>query len=128
MRIEETSLFYSIRHMTRFRYDAPVQESLMEVRMHPRTEGPQRCINYNLHVDPRTRVHVYKDYLGNSVHHFDVPGRHLELRILSEALVEIDPLPELPDKLAESAWQEIDEMVANGDYWETLMQIGRAHV
>ena len=32
-------MFYSIRHLTRFRYRTPVSESLMEVRMHPRTEG-----------------------------------------------------------------------------------------
>ena len=35
-------MFYSIRHLTRFRYTSPVSESLMEVRMHPRTEGEQR--------------------------------------------------------------------------------------
>ena len=32
-------MFYSIRHLTRFRYKTPVSESLMELRMHPRTEG-----------------------------------------------------------------------------------------
>ena len=67
-------MFYTIRHLTRFRYDSPVSESLMEVRMHPRTEGFQRCLSFQLSVDPRARVNVYRDYLGNSVHHFDVPG------------------------------------------------------
>ncbi len=27
--------FYSIRHLTRFRYSQPVSESIMETRMHP---------------------------------------------------------------------------------------------
>jgi transglutaminase-like putative cysteine protease len=113
-------MFFTIRHLTRFRYDAPVSESLMEVRMHPRTEGHQRCLSFELSVDPRARVNLYRDYLGNSVHHFDVPGKHTELRILAEALVEMeDPAP-LPDKLDSSAWDELDALVGAGDYWETL--------
>jgi len=114
-------MFYSIRHLTRFRYESPVSESLMEVRMHPRTEGNQRCLSFQLSVDPRARVNVYRDYLGNSVHHFDVPGKHKELAILAEALVEMETPPELPEALAPGAWDELDEVVSAGDYWEMLM-------
>lgn len=114
-------MFYSIRHLTRFRYDSPVRESLMEVRMHPRTEGSQRCLSFQLSVDPRARVNVYRDYLGNSVHHFDVPAKHTELAILAESLVEMEPPPELPEGLGPDAWQELDALTAVGDYWEMLM-------
>src|SRR5580692_13041155 len=113
-------MFYSIRHLTRFRYESPVSESLMEVRMHPRTEGGQRCLSFQLSVDPRARVNVYRDYLGNSVHHFDVPGKHKELAILAESLVEMEPPAELPKLLGTDAWQELDRLVAAGDYWEML--------
>lgn len=70
-------MFYAVRHFKQFRYDSPVSESLMEVRMHPRSEGPQRCLNFHLSVDPRAQVNSYRDYLGNSVHHFDVPRKHM---------------------------------------------------
>jgi len=30
-------MFYSIRHLTKFRYSAPVSESVMELRMCPRS-------------------------------------------------------------------------------------------
>jgi transglutaminase-like putative cysteine protease len=113
-------MFYSIRHLTRFRYDNYVSESLMEVRMHPRTEGNQRCLSFQLSVDPRARVNVYRDYLGNSVHHFDVPGKHKELAILAESLVEMEPPVELPKLMPTDAWQELDALVAAGDYWEML--------
>jgi transglutaminase-like putative cysteine protease len=113
-------MFYSIRHLTRFRYDSPVSESLMEVRMHPRTEGIQRCLSFQLSVDPRARVNVYRDYLGNSVHHFDVPGKHTELAILAESLVEMETPAELPQGLGPGAWDDLDAMVAAGDYWEML--------
>jgi transglutaminase-like putative cysteine protease len=114
-------MFYTIRHLTRFRYESPVSESLMEVRMHPRTEGSQRCLSFQLSVDPRARVNVYRDYLGNSVHHFDVPGKHKELAILAESLVEMEMPPELPEGLEPGAWEELDAVVAAGDYWEMLM-------
>jgi transglutaminase-like putative cysteine protease len=114
-------MFYSIRHLTRFRYTSPVSESLMEVRMHPRTEAEQRCLSFQLLVDPRTRINMYRDYLGNSIHHFNVPAKHLELRIVAEALVEIEPPPELPLALPHQSWAQLDAEVAAGDYWEMLM-------
>jgi len=113
-------MFYSIRHLTRFRYSSPVSESIMELRMRPRTEGSQRCLTYQVSVDPRARVHQYRDYLGNSVGHFDVPGKHTQLRIVSEALVEVLPLPALPESMGPDCWNELDRQVASGDYWEML--------
>jgi transglutaminase-like putative cysteine protease len=43
------------------------------------------------------------------------------LRIVAEALVEIEPAPEPPDGLEPSAWDELDQQAASGDYWEMLM-------
>jgi transglutaminase-like putative cysteine protease len=112
-------MFYSIRHCTRFRYSGPVSESLMEVRMHPRTEGAQRCLTFQLSVSPRTRVTSYRDYLANTIHHFDVPGHHQELTIVAEALVDSLPHNDLTP-LGPEAWDELDAAVAQGDYWEML--------
>jgi transglutaminase-like putative cysteine protease len=112
-------MFYSIRHCTRFRYSAPVSESLMEVRMHPRTEETQRCLTFQLSVSPKARVTSYRDYLGNTIHNFDVPGHHTELMIVAEALVDSLPRGE-PGQLGPEAWGELDALVAEGDYWEML--------
>jgi transglutaminase-like putative cysteine protease len=111
-------MYYSIRHLTRFDYSAPVSESVMEVRMRPRTEGSQRCFQFKLDVTPRARIFQYRDYLGNTVHHFNVPPRHLRLGILAEALVEVDETGELPMTLAPSAWAGIDAMAATGEFIE----------
>ena len=46
---------YGIRHITRFRYHAPVSETVMEIRLHPRTEGVQRCLNFALSIQPEAR-------------------------------------------------------------------------
>ena len=45
-------MYYAIRHITRYRYSLPVRENVMEVRMQPRTENGQRCLNFNLSAKP----------------------------------------------------------------------------
>jgi len=45
-------MHYAIRHITRFTYDAPIRESVMEIRMQPRTELAQRCLRFELATQP----------------------------------------------------------------------------
>lgn len=115
-------MHYSIRHSTRFRYSVPVSESIMETRMQPRNELAQRCLSFQLTVSPKSRVMSYRDFLGNMVHHFSVPGAHRELLIVAEALVEVQPPPPLPDCLEAGDWDELDRITTSGDYWETLAE------
>jgi transglutaminase-like putative cysteine protease len=114
-------LFYSIRHLTKFQYAKPVSESVMEMRMHPRSDSNQRCLSFSLSISPRTRVFSYRDHLGNNIHHFDIPGEHQQLVIVAESLVEQQPLAEIPKSQDSSAWRELDSIVAEGDYWEMLL-------
>jgi transglutaminase-like putative cysteine protease len=109
---------YAIRHVTRFTYASPVSESLMEVRMQPRTEGVQRCLRFELAIQPRARVLGYRDFLGNSIHHFDVPARHGLLTVTARAHVQIEPPPALPDALPAGTWGAIDAWAAAGEHWE----------
>jgi transglutaminase-like putative cysteine protease len=114
-------MYYSIRHLTKFLYSNPVSESMMETRMHPRSDQNQRCLTFHLSVSPRCRVFSYRDHLANQVHHFDIPGRHGQLVIVAESLVEVEPLVQVPSFLAPDAWAELDTMIEQGDYWEMLL-------
>ena len=113
--------FYSIRHLTRFRYGRSISESIMETRMHPRSDSHQHCLTFSLSVSPRCRVFSYRDHLGNNVQHFDIPGEHTQLVIVAESVVEQQPMPEVPAFLAPDAWQALDELIETGDYWEMLL-------
>jgi len=113
--------FYSIRHLTRFRYKEPVSESIMEVRMHPRSDHSQHCLSFSLSVSPRCRVFTYRDHYGNNVHHFDIPGDHDQLVIVAESLVEQQIQMDVPAFLAPEAWGALDALVAQGDYGEMLL-------
>ena len=113
--------FYSIRHLTRFRYSQPISESIMETRMRPRSDSSQHCLNFSLSVSPRCRVFSYRDHLGNNVQHFDIPGEHNQLVIVAESVVEQQPSPDVPHFLPPDAWGDLDELIENGDYGEMLL-------
>ncbi len=114
-------MFFSIRHLTKFVYKHPVSESIMETRMHPRSDVNQRCLTFQLSVTPRCRVFGYRDHLANHVHHFDIPVQHSQLVIVAESLVEVQPHTLLPSSLPDEAWKDLDEEVQDGDFWEMLL-------
>ena len=113
-------MHYSIRHLTKFLYSNAVSESMMETRMHPRSDNLQRCLTFHLSVSPRCRVFSYRDHLANHVHHFDIPAPHGQLVIVAESLVEMQPTPIIPAFLAPEAWDDLDQLVHEGDFWEML--------
>ena len=114
-------MFYAIRHFTRYRYSHFVWQSMMEVRMHPRSEGNQRCFVFQLSVNPRARIFGYTDSYANHVHHFDLPSRHSQLTIVTDALVNIEDQPRVPESMEYEGWGELEQLVEKNDYWDILM-------
>jgi len=49
------------------------------------------------------------------------------LRVVAEGLVEVQVVPELPKRLGANSWEQLDALVAAGDYWEMLMPSHFAH-
>lgn len=115
-----TATNYRIRHHTRFRYSSQIMESFMEVRMEPLTDSNQRCHSFSMSVVPQSRVMRYKDYMGNWVNHFNVPGQHAQLVLKTEAVVEKRPFDLLPSALTTKTWSEIDALRLNGMVWDYL--------
>jgi transglutaminase-like putative cysteine protease len=113
---------YSVRHVTRFTYDSPITESVMEARMQPRSDGFQRCLHFALTTTPEARVMVYQDHDGNTVHHFDIPARHSRLTVTADALVECLPRTPLPHRLGPGAWTTLDALASSGESYESLSQ------
>jgi transglutaminase-like putative cysteine protease len=111
---------YTIRHVTKLIYEAPISESVMEARMQPRTEGMQRCIHFRLSTTPVSRVMRYQDHDGNIVHHFNIAGRHSHLVVDADALVECGPPASLPDTMDAGAWARLEALTASGEFWDGL--------
>lgn len=113
-------MIYSVRHTTTFRYSPAVRESIMEVRLQPRSDGEQRCLSFNLKIDPTAAVMQYRDFMGNTVHHFDIAGAHSQLRVTAQSEVEVQPIP-APSASESGTWDDLDSQIAAGDYWEMLL-------
>src|SRR6266496_2513812 len=113
-------MIYSVRHVTKFSYTPAVRESVMEVRMHPRSEANQRCLTFELNLKPSAALMQYRDFLGNIVHHFDIAGSHTQLKLDAQSTVEVLPIHE-PDVAHAGSWEELDAMVATDGYYEMML-------
>ncbi|HEY6764145.1 MAG TPA: transglutaminase family protein [Candidatus Sulfotelmatobacter sp.] len=112
-------MIYSVRHITTFRYKPAVRESVMEVRLQPRTETGQRCLSFQLDISPATNIMQYTDFTGNIVHHFDIAGRHSEVKVTAHSTVEVQDAS-APSPADAGDWNDLDAMIAADDYWDML--------
>jgi transglutaminase-like putative cysteine protease len=119
-------MIYSVRHTTIFRYDPAVRESVMEVRMQPRSEAQQRCLKFQLDVNPSANIMQYRDFMGNAVHHFDIAQGHTQLQVKASSLVEVQPVTP-PVSAAAGDWADLEALLAADDYWEMLLPSQFAH-
>ena len=113
-------MFYSVRHVTRFRYSGPVRESVMELRMQPRSEGPQTLRSFQIATNPLAQLYAYTDHMGNAVYHFNLLREHEELRIEAQATVEIAQMPAWPDALDPSEWSRYNDFNLSDDHFDML--------
>ncbi len=113
-------MIYSVRHTTSFRYEPAVRESVMEVRLQPRSDGEQRCLSFTLNVDPAANIMQYRDFMGNIVHHFDIAASHAQVKVTAQSAVEVQFAPP-PNSANSGDWNDLDAQVAGNDHWEMLL-------
>jgi transglutaminase-like putative cysteine protease len=98
-----------VEHTTRFDYDSDVVESVIDVRLGPRSDAHQRWGPFNIAVDPAGAVRRYGDGFGNTGFLVTLARAHrrLELRTTGEIdtlLVDPFAMPAgPPDPLTPSA-------------------------
>jgi transglutaminase-like putative cysteine protease len=119
-------MIYSVRHTTTFRYEPAVRESVMEVRLQPRSDGEQRCLSFTLDVDPAANIMQYRDFTGNTVHHFDIAGSHTQVKVTAQSAVEVQFVP-APRAADSGDWADLDALIAGNDHWEMLLPSHFAH-
>jgi transglutaminase-like putative cysteine protease len=84
-------MLLSVLHRTELTYDAPVCESVIEVRVAPPTTAHQSVRGFGLAVAPSVQLFEHLDWLGNRVHQFSVLDPHQRLEIASHVAVETHP-------------------------------------
>jgi len=110
----------SIRHATRYQYDGPVRESVMEVWMQPQKRANQRLISFDLEIDPAAQLFSYADTFGNAVYHFDIPQPHDRLTIMARSAVETEPAAALPGQLDRGEWDRLRSDFVRGEHFDFL--------
>lgn len=77
-----------IVHSTRYRYSAPIAETVMEVRLQPMDGNGQRCTSFRLELSHGVKPRTYTDGYGNHVHYFNLVRPHSGLSVISRSVVE----------------------------------------
>lgn len=75
-------------HETDLAYTAPINETVMELRMAPRQEQDQHRLSFRLAIGPTSPVTGYFDWLGNLVHSFTINSFHERIKIVATSVVE----------------------------------------
>jgi transglutaminase-like putative cysteine protease len=97
-----------------------VRESVMELRMQPRSEGPQTLRSFQISTNPRAQLYAYTDHLGNAVYHFNLLREHEELRIEAQAVVELGAFPQWPERLDDLEWGRYNNYNLTDDHFDML--------
>ncbi|MDB5764857.1 MAG: transglutaminase family protein [Herminiimonas sp.] len=88
----------SIRHETVYQYTAPLAYTIQQLRLSPRSEAHQHTLSW--HIATAGRCHAFTDAFGNLSHMLTIAGRHSEVRIVAQGMVEVTSLDRgrLPEK------------------------------
>lgn len=109
---------YRITHRTEYRYSDVVTSSYGRGHLTPRATPQQRCIGYELDIDPNPSDRsTSRDVYGNISSYFHVTQHHRALTVVSNSVVEVDP----PDHEVYSAGAALAP-------WEAARPIGREAV
>ena len=119
-------MLLEIRHVTRYQYDEPVRESLMELWMQPQKRPEQRLVSFELDVDPAAQLFSYADTFGNAVYHFDIPQPHQRMTITARSAVETENPPALPQGLDRGEWDRLKSGFVRGEHFDFLHPHGFA--
>ena len=94
-------MLLKITHRTDLRYTDLVTDTVMELRMTPRQEQDQHRLSFSLGIGPEAPVNSYFDWLGNTVHMFNISKFHQQLVIVATSVVETDRPRKEPERFAD---------------------------
>jgi transglutaminase-like putative cysteine protease len=111
---------FTVTHATHYRYESPVRESVIEVRLGPRNDPSQETSGFELETTPAAALFKYVDAFGNDVHHFDITPPHQELLIRTRLRVRKSAGRTVPERLDSTAWDALARVRADGQLWDSF--------
>ncbi len=100
-------MIYDIRHVTTYRYDAPVSAARCTLRLLPADDDGQRVFDSGLEVAPQPASVIQRtDFFGTRIAHVTIASTHRELRITAMSRVEVERRPAPAGELTPS-WEDV---------------------
>lgn len=108
---------YLVEHLTRYRYDAPVEAVYNRGFVRPRDTESQRVLDSELVVSPQPdQVTEHLDYFGNHSTYLETRAPHTEFQVTCRSTVEVDwPVPDLNGFNRHTVAEAARELAADTD-------------
>ena len=108
---------YLVEHLTRYRYDAPVEAVYNRGFVRPRDTESQRVLDSELVVSPQPdQVTEHLDYFGNHSTYLETRAPHTEFQVTCRSTVEVDwPVPDLNGFNQHTVAEAARELAADTD-------------
>lgn len=99
---------FKIKHITNYKYEAPVRDSANQIILFPIKDEYQKVINHDLNISGSPEIEIFIDYYGNEVGTFTQNEPHTQLKIFSKVTVETftKPLPQ-DDMFSSEQWHNL---------------------
>ena len=81
-------MLLDVTHTTEMLYQPAISETVMELRLRPLDDDTQRCLSFDLEIEPNGHVAMTRDSFGNSVYYFNYRPAHRRILAVSHAVVE----------------------------------------
>ena len=108
---------YSIRHETRYRYDADVVHSHHLLHLVPRPASYQQCLEHEISIEPAVPRRANEcDAFGNPVLRIELAQPHRELTVVSRMQIEVHARPAVSADTTES-WEKVRDAFAYNGGW-----------
>ncbi|HET7628619.1 MAG TPA: transglutaminase family protein [Bacillales bacterium] len=114
---------YEIRQTNHFTYEGSVSHSINQFRLKPIEDHEQKCLSFDVTIDPEATCYIHNDYWGNHVETFYIWESHDKLMIETHSVVEVckKQIPPSPS-FNEEMLQMFDSDAFKQEYAEFLVQ------
>lgn len=106
-----STVCYSVRHETLYRYRGEVAHSHQQLHLTPRNSERQHCLWHRIDITPEpSERSEHLDAFGNRVTRLELERPHDRLEVAAEMRVQLAPLPELDLESGES-WESVRDQL-----------------
>lgn len=106
-----SSVCYSVRHETLYRYDGEVAHSHQQLHLTPRNSERQHCLSHHIDIAPEPSERTeHLDAFGNRVTRVELERPHDRLEVAADMRVQLIPLPEM-DLASGESWENVRDQL-----------------